>query len=405
MHYQKGQLAAMMSGIVLAGTLVSSALAYAQPVSEYDNVYPVYHDKRSGETFYQLSDQSSSSAIIYADRQGNWSKLSYVSVMQYPYLFFRPYTNSFVFFQSDLPHLYNKRFMYDPSRKAVIDGQTYTMSPNGESGFLQIEHYISVRNTNSEGFTPRRGTTLLMKNRTTGIIRELWTGRGFLQTSYTNDGRLLVSTDSKVYLADSQSFKLKPIASGRLYYYADKTDEAVIIQSDTADLLLYQVSDGTTRTIGPSEPRPKYSNMNTGFPPKSWPVPSPSLEVDSLPVTPISIEYQPEALLTLGGEYEEDISKVAAPLAFIGTNGITYVPLDPFKNKLRLKVKKEITTRDDASPYRFNVSLKQYQLTFDDTNSRIISNRLYVPLSALKQLGMGDVSIEWNPPAVPFDLK
>jgi|GEM_PF-1701721 len=408
MRYQR-HIASLTGAMLLAGSMLFAASADAKPIGEYEEVYPIYHDKRSGDTFYQLYDRGGKNgsvfAVIYADRQGQWNKLPYVSIMHYPYLFFKPYTDSVVYIPSDKPVFYNKSFMYDPTRHTLVDGQAYTMSPTGKSGYLQIEHYVPVRNADSGGFTPRRGTTLLLKDMTTGVIHELWSGRGFLHTSYTNDGRLLVSTGGKVYIADTATFKLKPIAEGSLYYYADTTNEAVITQPGSAKLLVYRVNDGTIRAIGSNDPRPKSSNMNIGFPPRSWPVPSSTLEVDTLPVTPLAAEYQPEAQLTLDGEYGGGMWKTAAPLAFIGADQTTYVPVAPFVEQLGLQVQKIITSRSESVSYRFKLSLQHHVLTVDDTNSRVVNYRLYVSPSLLKRLGMGDVSIDWNAPAVPIALE
>ncbi|WP_127532469.1 hypothetical protein [Paenibacillus kobensis] len=401
------KLASLLSGSLLAGTVLASAGAFAQPISEYEEVHPIYHDKRSGETFYQIYDRDGTDgfSVIYADRQGQWSKLSDVSIMQYPYLFYKPYTNPFVYFDSDNPLLYNKRFMYDPSRKTLIDGQPYTMSPTGKSGYLMFNHYVPVRNTGEQGFTPRRSNTLFLKDMTSGTIHELWSGRGYIRTEFTNDGQLVVNIDNKVYITDPSTYKLKPIADGYSYYYSDTSDEVVISLMGSNKLLAYRVKDETTRIIGPNDPRPKNTNMNTGFPPKSWPVPNPSLEVDDLPVTPVSAEYEPEALLTLGGDYSGGMWKMSAALAFIGTDHKVYVPVEPFVERLGLQVHKEITTRNDTSSYRFKLSLQKHRLTLDDTNSRVVNYHLYAPLDTLKQLGMGDVAIDWKAPAIPIPLE
>jgi len=389
-------LASSVPITVPAAASAASNDSYQQLAAWKFNFSFAFKDPWTGKLFFNASNDEGERYIIFKDKDGMWGKL--------------PKGYNFVWKNGneslariDLSHTVLEQFksvttplfgtlLYDNTDNTLVYGKPYIISPGRGYGIREQEDYVSTGNGTQRLFS------VWLKDRKTGVIREIWRSnqRGEYRFHWTNDDQLLsqrynqTTRTVEITRYDPSTGTFKHLLDGQLWRINPKTNQILYLDNTSKrKVWLYDMNTGVKRlskgvveenTLFAAAPAPMEVTIT----------PPADLDVRSLP------EMEPQFMSA--NEADLIVNGARYPLAMAIVSGINnFIPLSSVMNEWGLTLSSESIGEPSVQSYK--LTYRDHSVAIDEKDMRNYDNRIFISITLLKRLlQTEDMQLQWLVP-------
>ncbi|MCQ6563610.1 hypothetical protein [Paenibacillus mendelii] len=379
-----------------ASATATSSDSYQQLAAWKFNFSFAFKDPWTGKLFFNAFNDEGELYIIFKEKDGSWHKLpkgyhfawkngnESLARIELSHSVLEP-------FKPVSPPLFGT-LLYDHTDNTLVYSKPYIISPGRGYGIRQQEDYVSTGNGSQRLFS------IWLKDRKTGVIREIWRSnqRGEYRFHWTNDDQLLsqrynqTTRTVEITQYDPSIGTFKHLLDGQLWRINPKTNQILYLDNTTKrKVWIYDMNTGVKRlskgvveenTLFAAAPSPM---ENTVTPPVD-------LDVRSLPeLEPQFISMNEADLIVNGARY---------PLAMAIVSGINnFIPLSSVMAELGLTLSSEPIGEPPVQSYK--LTYRDQVVTIDEKDMRNYDNRIFISITLLKRLlQTDDMQLQWIAP-------
>ncbi|QYR21990.1 hypothetical protein KZ483_02850 [Paenibacillus sp. sptzw28] len=354
----------------------------------------VYKDSATGRSYfhaYSHLDNQYFSRVIFATDEGTWFSLpdKYGNI-------YRSSSPKETYLQE--AGVYGdilSRKVYDTVYDEVTNETTYLPSPDGKWGMRQLDYYTLEPYEQGKGFYQRKQISVVIKDFSTGKVREttLIPSRTWLR--WMPDNKLLTTTYSKTE-RQNEIITIDPATGGShrlllasMYGYRPKQQLILFAYNEpTRKEWVYDLGSGKIRAMTKQDKDLFYYPDGDSQPAddlKPTIIPPADLDPGQLPVEQTTETTDNEAAAVING------TTVGLPYAF-ESGGKTWIPVRSLMDAFGMKVDK---LSDGRLDYAFKVTNGKSSIIATSGNSRVYGFRLLLTRDELKKLGLNLESVSW----------